>query len=169
MDRFKFRAWDKEKNILWYDIENCYDDWDCQNFYDYIAKDRYIVEQCTGLQDKNGKLIYEGDILKITDQGIDDIVKVYWENGMYCFSISPNSANLVFSDLSDNETTCEIIGNIHENADLLGEEQMLDLFFTLLFGHYLTKFEMFAENFIDNRLSEIPQNKNKNREYCFYD
>lgn len=40
---------------------------------------------------------------------------------------------------------------------------MIDLFFTLLLGRYLTKFEMFAENFIDNRLSEIPQNKNKSK------
>lgn len=38
---------------------------------------------------------------------------------------------------------------------------MIDLFFTLLLGHYLTKFEMFTENFIDNRPSKMPQNKDK--------
>ena len=119
-DRFKFRAWDK--------IRRKYEDLpklinqkgelvsfavrdDLSEFYD--------IEQCTGLKDKNGKLIYENDVLKLIDQGIEYEVSVYWESGMYCFAITSNSANLVFSDLSDNETTCEIIGNIHENADLL--------------------------------------------------
>lgn len=136
-DRFRYRTWytpaypsDDERPHYIYDVEQLYDGYTengaselgwISSFGELLDNREYILEQCTSLKDKNGKLIYEGDVLKITDQGIDDIVKVYWESGMYCFSISPNSANLVFSDLSDNETTCEIVGNIHENADLLGE------------------------------------------------
>lgn len=116
MDRLKYRVWDIERKCFFNDDEVVIYPNGEESFFnaDYDFTES-VVEQCTSLKDKNGNLIYEGDILKITDQGIDDIVKVYWENGMYCFSISPNSANLVFSDLSDNETTCEIIGNIHEN------------------------------------------------------
>jgi len=135
-DRLKFRIWDnKEKRYVEEYLDReimlsidgtlnacAYDFSGNRSIEDINKNNRFEVEFCTGLKDEKDKLIYEGDILKITDQGIDDIVKVYYENGMYCFSISPNSANLVFFDLSDNETTCEVIGNIHENTDLLGEE-----------------------------------------------
>ena len=116
-DRFKFRAWDKEKDILWYDIENCYDDWDCQNFYDYVVKDRYVIEQSTGLRDKNGKLIYEGDWLK-TKGGY--YCYVVWFDGFWWVKSLPSEA----MDLEHSEfyKECEVVGNIHENADLLGEE-----------------------------------------------
>ena len=129
-ERFKFRFW-------------CYNGVEQKmvcRYFDFVATDgsaipyndseggaypdydhTYICEQCTGLKDKNGKLIYEGDILRLTDQCIQYIVSVYWESGMYCFAITPNDANLVFSDLSDNETTVEIVGNIHENKDLFDE------------------------------------------------
>jgi uncharacterized phage protein (TIGR01671 family) len=136
-DRFKFRAWyydkddenDSDNNKMFYDAQNTYDclggnpPLKASSFGDIIDDERWVVEQCTGLKDKNGKLIYEGDILKITDQMIDYIVEVKWNEGMFCYEITPNSANLVFFDLTDNETTVEVIGNEHENADLLENEE----------------------------------------------
>ena len=127
-ERFKFRFWDKKEKEYFTcgDIDHKSGILKTYPYRTYnwcFEHKNIIAEQCTGLKDKNGKLIYEGDILKITDQMIDYIVEVKWNEGMFCYEITPNSANLVFFDLTDNETTVEVIGNEHENADLLENEE----------------------------------------------
>ena len=83
-------------------------------YYSYILYDwntsELIPEQCTGLKDKNGKLIYEGDI--VTD-GVD-IFEVVWDYNAWC--IQTNNFQHFLTE------GFEVIGNIHENADLLGEK-----------------------------------------------
>ena len=119
-DRFKFRAWNKETKTMHYGAEQTYD---ClmgipvvylSSFGDVLDDEDYIVEQCTGLKDKNGKLIYEGDILycmvNCPRKGIVEFYRNAFclnENGSY-------SEDIVFSD-----KCCEVLGNIHENPELL--------------------------------------------------
>ncbi len=80
------------------------------------------VGECTGLRDKNGKMVFEGDAIKYKDRIFGEIVAVieYSKGGCYCAHMlrSPNSPAL---DIVMNESEIEIIGNIHDNGELLKE------------------------------------------------
>ena len=75
------------------------------------------IGQYTGLQDKNGKEIYEGDILKIHYIGeIGTAVhEVLFYNGTFAVSCTKDYKSL----LNEVNEYSEIIGNIYENSDLL--------------------------------------------------
>jgi uncharacterized phage protein (TIGR01671 family) len=115
-DRFLFRIWDKESQKYHNGME----------VFDYMRgllnEDKYVMEQATGLKDKNGKLIYEGDILKCVHSEIMKY-KVYWARCGYRMKVYGTDNKLVdVSVIFLDTSTLEVIGNIHENADLLGEE-----------------------------------------------
>lgn len=120
-DRFKFRAWDKTENAYIEDAQFTYDD-GCEggmgsfrhySFRDLLEDKNCIVEQCTGLKDKNGKLIFEGDIL--TDGA--NTFTVNWYEDMALFRILYKNDNretycLFYPDDAASKYT--VIGNIHE-------------------------------------------------------
>lgn len=88
------------------------------------ATDDVIVEQYTGLKDKNGKEIYEGDVVKLTGKIAENkctVYKVGWAGCLVAFDLFPVERNK--SDIGYlNEVEAhryEIIGNIHENPELL--------------------------------------------------
>lgn len=79
--------------------------------------DENTIGQYTGLHDKNGKEIYEGDIVKIKYRD-EDIGKVIYEhNG---FSIDVTNMNKNYRRVSFVDNFIEVIGNIYENPELLG-------------------------------------------------
>ena len=77
------------------------------------AQEHYYLMQFTGLTDKNGKDIYEGDIIKDKQKKISQI---YYDEEMAKFD-SYCTEKLTFNNAKE----FEIIGNIHENPELLGD------------------------------------------------
>ena len=82
---------------------------------DLFAKvDPKTVGQFTGLKDVNGKDIYEGDLVRLTDDLEDPIYKVIFDEAK--FEII---GGWVCYDLGEDFMDCEVIGNVHENPELL--------------------------------------------------
>lgn len=114
-DRFKFRVYDEYANIMHYEKFKILPDGDTEaNILMCVSK----IMQCTGLKDKNGKLIYEGDIVKCSYGSKNVICNVVWDNEDLCFSIMLNGGFYSFVPHSSNDKI-EILGNIWENAELL--------------------------------------------------
>jgi len=109
MREIKFRAWDKE-----------FKKWLHQNIVNSLCIDRlnekdsiYEFNQFTGLHDRHGKEIFEGDVLK--SEATDRLYPVTWwaEKAMFR-AIKGN----YFLDQAKAWKNCEVIGNVYEHPEL---------------------------------------------------
>ena len=125
MREIKFRAWDKERGKMCFTnnggINSYHIAWFPSQTTNVPAlyRDSNLVDECvimqyTGLKDKNGKEIFDGDIVDIN--GCKNRV-VEWDEDWCGFYLS-RELNPVGYFLSEEY---EIIGNIYENPELLGD------------------------------------------------
>jgi len=115
MREIKFRAWDKKnKKMDMFAHNRAYFGSRAEN---PKAFDDIILMQYTGLKDKNGKEIYEGDIVKYCEEYIqEDLIK--WSNGIIEYGGSGFKIDGK-GELDFYGDDIEIIGNVYQNKDLL--------------------------------------------------
>lgn len=95
----------------------------CENIR-YAEKEPILLDtvgQFTGLHDKNGKEIYEGDIVKYRDSMGQHIEKVIFDKGCFYAGMHWGSSTRLAPKLINTRIT-EVIGNIYDNPELLEGE-----------------------------------------------
>lgn len=126
----KYRMWNKITSRL-HGVDGLYFDSEEVQYKDEVGVLRFIkfentiLMQSTGLRDKNGKEIFEGDILGIdTDEEVVN-VNIFWNSKHALFMLESkkyNENNLLAELVEDNAYPFEIVGNIYENPELLEVE-----------------------------------------------
>ena len=131
----KFRAWDEQckkmREVVAIDLYHgtyswIFDDYkEVEQFWENDKIEDVTLMQYTGLNDKNGREIFEGDIVRwkdlesFDDFKIDEVLKVEYSNEFLKWvAIDKNGLQDDLYDFSDNREL-EVIGNIYENPELL--------------------------------------------------
>ena len=107
----KFRAWDNIQKKMFGDLKVIY----------LPQKEEYgtFLMQFTGLFDKNGKEIYEGDVVKFNNEGEDKQSQIYWDSDAWSFK-----GKYYYGEVVVSWSDVEVIGNVYKNPELLSPNQI---------------------------------------------
>ena len=143
----KFRAWDTYEEEMLENVTPLFDDSNSMMaiITDFQIKGSpgtseieigsydVVLMQSTGLKDKNGVEIFEGDVVKVTDGESEEdsyisIVKNYSNEGYPAFDIEypPTyhyDSNVLSAIMCNVFETIEVIGNVYEDGDLLNDSE----------------------------------------------
>ena len=121
----KYRAWDSAKKEMFKDTFAITESGQVvvveqesvASSPDYVFVDHLVIMQSTGLKDKNGKEIFEGDIVKMAKDVYSELT--YYEvvrhrGGAYRLESKQHGCELWLR-----HTDCEVVGNVYENKELL--------------------------------------------------
>lgn len=147
-DRFKFRVWNKHINE-YCNIQNLFilptgetgyfiTDGSYPHQRKFIHQEDMIIEMSTGLSDKNGNLIYEGDIIQNSDKDqyvVEWCIDGYW----YIRQTDDEKFGCALASIKTLYDGWEIIGNIHEQAEQKDVKRMI-------FGIHPHKHQMFSNH-----------------------
>ena len=131
-DLLRFRVWDKQTKSMW-NIER----WHIEDeYFDLIEPNKSVVDpnanrtwrkqsdvilmQSTGLLDKNGDDIFEGDVVEV----FDSRYAVFYDNENASFRLKPRDKRWNTDYMSNyaHEASFEIIGNIYQNKELVEDK-----------------------------------------------
>ena len=108
-------------NTKHYIVFDSMTDWGLPNQHLRADADPSTVGQYTGLTDKNGKRIFEGDVVKTSDVTHEDVIQIPGE--LFAIELRKGCWTMVCGQnwdfLETNYRYVEVIGNIHDNPELL--------------------------------------------------
>lgn len=103
-----------------YDTDHGFD----ERYAEWVEVAPETVCQYTGLTDKNGRKIFEGDIVSF-DYELNDwgkVAKILFEDGEYRYRAVTNFPELYNCRICGENDRCDVIGNIFDNPDLIGDQ-----------------------------------------------
>lgn len=126
MREIKFRGWDLNKHKMNYEPYVVGDEticeWDMVHLNKGIKEYEHPLMQYTGLKDKNGKEIYEGDIVSslYAFEGCKGVYEIIWREDAKFHPVrhgihQQERVTITMNDIK----RCEVLGNIYENPELL--------------------------------------------------
>jgi uncharacterized phage protein (TIGR01671 family) len=108
----KFRVWDKEEGMIYINSSTDTHVLGGEYAYEIISSGEYPTMQYTGLKDKNGVEVYEGDVVKVNGE----YMEVYFKDGYFGWGWEHEG---VYSFDPFGVEEIEVIGNIYENPELV--------------------------------------------------